>query len=511
MNVEQINTDDLLNYTNNNKKHPKEQIKKIKASIEEFGFRNPVLIDGKNVLIAGHGRVIAARELGMLTVPCIKISDLSEDQVRAYRIMDNKSAESEYDFEALSVDFDLLIDSRFDVEPTGFDKAEIDEITGNNETEEVEADDINTIKTNIVEGDIFEIGNHRLMCGDSTDYALIKNSLIEDIEIDLCFTDPPYGMKKEKEGVLNDNLNYNDLLEFNKRWIPNSLKVLNSKGSWYCWGIDEPLMDIYSNILKPMVQKGEITFRNLLTWDKGNGQGQNADDFRMYPVADEKCLFVMKGVQGFNTNSDNYFEDWEPIRKYIDDEMCVLGWNTTIMASFFGFHPRMADHWRSKSQFTLIKQEQYERLQSEAKGKAFKKEYEEIKKEYEEIKKEYEEIKKEYYSTRAVFNNTHDNMNNVWHFDRTNNKEREGTGGHATPKPLDLCSRAIKSSSMENQSVIDLFGGSGSTMVACEQLNRKCYMMELDPKYCQVIINRMRKTNPDIQVKCINREVEWEV
>ena len=121
------------------------------------------------------------------------------------------------------------------------------------------------------------------------------------------------------------------------------------------------------------------------------------------------------------------------------------------------------------------------KLQNYYNGEAFKKEYEEI-------KKEYEEIKKEYYSTRAYFNNTHDNMNNVWHFDRTSASERELTGGHATPKPIALCSRAIKSSSRENESVLDVFGGSGSTLIACEQTNRNCYMMELDEHYANVII-----------------------
>lgn len=93
------------------------------------------------------------------------------------------------------------------------------------------------------------------------------------VKADMVFTDPPYGMKKENDGVANDNLNYDDLLEFNKKWIPITFNNLKDNGSWYCWGIDEPLMDIYSNILKPMAKENKITFRNLITWDKGNGQG----------------------------------------------------------------------------------------------------------------------------------------------------------------------------------------------------------------------------------------------
>jgi DNA modification methylase len=127
-----------------------------------------------------------------------------------------------------------------------------------------------------------------------------------------------------------------------------------------------------------------------------------------------------------------------------------------------------------------------------------------FKKEYEELKKEYEELKKEYYSTRAYFNNVHDNFNNVWHFDRHIRKGNEG--GHATPKPIPLCERAIKSSCPDNGLVLDVFLGSGSTMVAAHQLNRKCYGMELDPKYCQVIIDRMLNLDPNLQIKINGNE-----
>jgi DNA modification methylase len=144
----------------------------------------------------------------------------------------------------------------------------------------------------------------------------------------------------------------------------------------------------------------------------------------------------------------------------------------------------MGHHYFTKSQWCFPTKEAYEKMQ------AFGKEYGAFGKEYEEIKKQYEEIKKEWYDTRAYFDNTHDNMNDVWHFNRTSESERKHTGGHATPKPIALCSSAIKSSSRESEIVLDVFGGSGSTMMACEQLNRKCYMCELDPHYIDVIIQR---------------------
>lgn len=137
-------------------------------------------------------------------------------------------------------------------------------------------------------GDLYEIGEHRLLCGDSTDSDQVSK-LMNGEKADMAHNDPPYGMKKEKDGVLNDNLNSDDLLSFNCIWIDLQFTILKDNASWYCWGIDEPLMDIYSNILKPYIKDGKATFRNLITWDKGNGQGQMSDGFRMYPIADEKC------------------------------------------------------------------------------------------------------------------------------------------------------------------------------------------------------------------------------
>ena len=184
----------------------------------------------------------------------------------------------------------------------------------------------------------------------------------------------------------------------------------------------------------------------------------------------------MMGEQGFNNNSDNYWEGFDPIRKYLDGERRAMGWDMKTIAAWFGFHPRMADHWFSVSQWSFIRPEQYARLQAEAKGKGFK--------------RDHDELKREFYATRAFFDNTHDNMTDVWEFPRVQGEERHG---HATPKPVEMVARAIKSSAPDGAVVIAPFGGTGPEFVAAEQLKRKCYGIELEPKYCAVILERMEE------------------
>ena len=489
--VQEVSLEKLRPYERNAKKHGPGQVEKLKASILEFGFLTPCLIDSDYNLIAGHGRVMAAKELGIPSVPCVFIEGLTEEQRRAYILADNRLSElGEWDMELVMGELAELDELGFDTELTGFDFQVEPEIT----------DDEDDVPEPPAEpkaklGDLYQLGRHRLICGDSTDVNVIDR-LMDGVKADMVFTDPPYGMKKESEGVLNDNLNYDDLLDFNRQWIPLTFGALKDNGSWYCWGIDEPLMDIYSNILKPMAKENKITFRNLITWDKGNGQGQLSEDFRMYPIADEKCLFVMMGKWaergfGLSQNVDNYFDGFEKVRTFLVEQKGEL----TIhqIKDILGHSDKSRDHWFTKSQWELINQNNYNRLKEYCKAKgidAFRADYNDVLYLYEEQRRIYngeQEIEK---SKRPYFDNTHDNMNNVWHFDKTSQEERKNTGGHATPKPIALCSRAIKSSSREGEIVLDVFGGSGSTLIACEQLNRKCYMCELDPRYIDVIIER---------------------
>lgn len=490
MNIIEIEISKLIfpKYNPRKKLKPEDkEYQKIKKSIEEFGYTDLVIINKDNTIISGNQRTQVLMDMGYKKIKVVQI-DIDKTKEKALNIALNKIT-GEWDYAMLG---DLLLDldtQNYDLEITGFDLDEIEEIMaplGLEEEKEVIEDDFECTppeEPKAKYGDIYQLGKHFLMCGDSTKEEDVAK-LMNGVKADMVFTDPPYGMKKENDGVANDSLNFDDLLEFNKKWIPITFNNLKDNGSWYCWGIDEPLMDIYSNILKPKIRNQEIVFRNLITWFKnpsGLGDGQNNPLVRSYGIITEKCLFVMCGVQGFNNNADNYFEGYEPIRKYLEQEAKKVELNDKKLKEICGVG--MYEHWFTKSQWDLMKEEYYLKLQTHYKNQAFKKEYQEI-------KKEYQEIKNKWYETRAYFNNTHEKMTEVWQFDRTTGNEKESAGGHATPKPIALCTRAIKSSSRENENVLDVFGGSGSTLIACEQNNRNCYVMELEPKWVDVIIQR---------------------
>jgi len=502
----QRKVNDLVPLDINPRKISEAKRMKMIESLQRFGLVDIPVIDFDGTVVSGHQRLRALQAIGKgeesidVRYPSRK---LTGRELKEYNLLANTHF-GEFDTDIFDEYF-----SDVDVQSLGFsaDDFKLPDLSIiapepdnslNSEKLEAQEDDYeipDEIKTDIVTGDLFEIGPHRLLCGDSTS-ADDVGRLMNGDKADLGFNDPPYGMKKESEGVTNDNLNFDDLLLFNQEWISLQFSYLKENGSFYVWGTDEPLMDIYSNIIKPYVKTQKATFRNLITWDKGHGQSQNSDQTRSYATADEKCLFVMCGVQGFNNNADNYFDGWEVVRRYLVEERNKMGWNTDKIIEITG--KSSASHYFSKSQWAFPTEDHYNAIRGAAKGDGFKKEYDGFKKEYDEIKKEYDEIKKEYYLTRAYFNNTHDNMNNVWHFER---HRKDGTeGGHATPKPIPLCSRAINSSCPDGGITIDFFLGSGTTMVAAHQLNRRCYGMEIDPKYCQVIVDRMIKLDPTIRI-----------
>jgi hypothetical protein len=226
VNVEMRPIGSILPYEHNNKKHPSDQIDKIARSIKEFGFNVPILVDEHNVIIAGHGRLLAAKQLCLTEVPIIVLTKLTTAQILQYRIADNKSAESEWDIEALKYEFGELQKLDLDMTATGFSMDEINKILGV-ETEEIEADDPDTITTDIQVGDVFQIGSHRLMCGDSANAANVA-VLMNDKKAQVSFTDPPwnvnYGATKnprwKKRSIENDNLG-ESFLPVMQAWFDN--------------------------------------------------------------------------------------------------------------------------------------------------------------------------------------------------------------------------------------------------------------------------------------------------
>lgn len=306
---------------------------------------------------------------------------------------------------------------------------------------------------------------------------------------DLVFTDPPYGMKKEADGVANDNLNYDDLLEFNRQWIPLSLDALKDTGCWYCWGIDEPLMDIYSEILKPLKRANKIVIRNYITWAKHSAFGINSEMQLSYPKETEKCWFIMKGQDWNNNNAEFFNTKYERLLEYMRTEADKAGLTPKRLFEITGV--QMYSHWFTKSQFSIISQQHYTELQTHCHG-CFTKPYEDLRKMLGDSNNP-NAVLKPYFDAIAKDDVGDIGLTDVWRFTTTSGKEKEDAGGHATPKPIALCARAITASTREGETVLDLFGGSGSTIIACEQTGRKARVMELEPKWCDVIIRRWEK------------------
>lgn len=480
--VQEVTTTKLVPYKKNAKIHGQGQVEKLKASIQEFGFLTPCLIDKDFNLIAGHGRVMAAKELGIEKVPCVFIEGLTEAQRKAYILADNKLGElGEWDMTVVLSELEELKDMDFNIEVTGFELPEIED----EEETQIEEDEIpDEVEKRCKPGDVWMLGNHRLICGDSTDVYTLER-LTGGRVMDLVFTDPPYGMKKESEGVLNDNLNYDDLLEFNKEWIPLTFQALKDTGCWYCFGIDEPLMDIYSEILKPMKRANQIVIRNYITWAKHSAFGINSDLQLSYPKETEKAWFVMKGMDWNNNNAEFFNTKFQRILDYMQEQANKAGLNGKKLFEVTGV--QMWSHWFTRSQFSIISEKHYKELQAAFPG-CFEKPYADLRKMLGASNDPTAELKP-YFDAKAIDDFGEIGLTDVWRIPQTSNKERAGLG-HATPKPIALCARAIHASSKEGENVLDVFGGSGSTMMACEQLNRNCFMVELDPHYCDVIIQR---------------------
>jgi DNA modification methylase len=314
------------------------------------------------------------------------------------------------------------------------------------------------------------------MCGDSTNMEHVAK-LTNGKKAVLLHADPPYGMGKENDGVENDNLYANKLDAFQMLWWKTWRKHLEDNASAYIWGNPKDLWRLWWR--NGLGDSEPLTFRNEIVWAKPSGFGQNSELLRSFSPNTERALFFMLGEQGFNNNADNYWEGWEPIRSYLDSERIKSGLTTDECNKICG-KQNMTQAAFTKGGFRLILKEDYEKLREASKGKAFKQDYDAL-------KQDYDALKQEFYATRSFFDNAHDNMNEVWNANKVSGQERHG---HATPKPLELMQRVMKSSAPEQGLVFEPFGGSGSTLIGAEQTGRICYTMELTPAYVDVIVKR---------------------
>ena len=481
-------TDSLIEYARNPRKND-HAVDRVAAAIREFGFRVPILAKSDKTIVDGHLRLKAANKLGLEEVPVLLCDDMTDIQVRAFRLSVNKVSEfADWDDEMLRVELDELGKDGFDIELTGFSLDEIADLqieeVPEGLTDEDAVPEVDISKVVSVRGDVWVLGHNRVMCGDSTMADDIEKLTLGE-KAQLLHADPPYGMGKEGDGVANDNLYNENLDKFQMDWWTSFRMSMVDNASAYIWG-NSP--DLWRWWYGSLGTSERLTLRNQIVWDKKHGQGMSSDQHRMFPTSTEHCLFFMVGEQGFNNNADNYWDGWEPLLNYLKEQKDIAGLKVSDIIEITG--KSSASHYFTTSQWALPTKEHYEAISSHCGDKAFNRSYDEL-------KKEHDELKKEFYSTRAYFDNVHDNMRDVWDFPRVTRQERHD---HATPKPVIMMERVMKSSLPPKGLCLEPFGGSGSTLMGAEKSGRRCFTMELQPFYVDVIINRWQQYTGKVAV-----------
>ena len=472
--------------------HDERNLEAVRVSLERFGQRQPLVVQREGMIVrAGNARLLCARSLGWTHVAAVVV-DEADAEATAFAIADNRTAElAEWSGENLAkILADLPTELR---DASGYSENELAELVADvTPPPEIVEDEVPEPPVDPITkpGDLWALGDHRVLCGDSTKSEDVAR-VMGGAKAALVHADPPYGMGKEADGIANDNLYAEKLDAFQMAWWTAARPHVEDNGSAYVWGNAEDLWRLwYSGGLKAIER---LTLRNEVVWAKGTaGAGgishQGADGLRLYPQETERCLFFMLGEQGFNNNADNYWEGWDSVVDYLRAEKEKTGWDIAKFKRLAGHSETSGCHWFDKSQWSFPTKEVYESWQDAAREHgAFKREYDELKREHDELKREHDELKREFYATRAFFDNTHDNMTDVWSFPRVTGEDRHD---HATPKPVAMIGRAIKSSCPEGAAVLDPFLGSGTTLIAAEQLGRTCYGIEIEPRYCDVIVQR---------------------
>lgn len=402
----------LLREYDNNPRNNDGAVDAVAASIREFGFKVPVIVDGDNVIVAGHTRVKAARKLGMSVVPCIIADDLTPEQIKAFRLADNKVGElAGWDIEKLGKE---LSEIDMDMSVFGFDAVEFEEFSEVCEDEIPDVDEEGDPITKL--GDIWQLGRHRLMCGDSTSVESVA-MLMDGALADMILTDPPYnvayeGRTKDKLDIMNDNMDDESFRAFLQDAFCAGDSALKKGGAFYIWHASS---EGFNFIYACKAVGWEV--KQCLIWNKNAFMLGRQD----YQWKHEPCLY------GWKSGASHYFVKNRKLTTVLND-----GVDIDVMTS-----------------------------------------------------DELRELIREITEPSTVINENKPTRN----------------GEHPTMKPVGLLSRQIRNSSRIGEKVLDLFGGSGSTLVACEQLDRVCYTMELDPKYCDVIVKRWETLTGEKAVK----------
>lgn len=475
----------LIDYARNPRKND-HAVDRVAAAIKEFGFRVPIVAKSDGLVVDGHLRLKAARKLGLAEVPVVLADDLTDAQVKAFRISVNRMAElAEWDSELLALELGELGELGFDLELTGFDGDELaaltPEVLPEGKTDPDEVPEVPPTPRSVL-GDVWLCGRHRVMCGDSTVITDVER-LMAGSKAALMHADPPYGMGKASDGVANDNLYNDDLDSFQMEWWATFRPFLLDNASAYIWGNAPELWRLWYKAGLGGSEKMEL--RNQIVWDKKAIPGMASAELTQYPVASEHCLFFQLGEQfRGNVNADDFPEDWEPLRAYLEAEARAALIGQAEIKQLCGV--QMYAHWFTRSQFTLIPERHYKTLADSHPGR-FLRPWRRIKAEWDKVKSGPTSKIQE---ARSYFDNAHDVMRDVWEFSRVMGDERHG---HATPKPVAMMERVMLSSLPKGGLCVEPFGGSGSTLMGAERAGRVCYAMELNPVYCDVIVKRWQE------------------
>lgn len=386
----------------------------VKNSIKQFGFKYPIVVDENNVIISGHTRRLAAIDLGMKTVPVIVAADLDDEKKRALRLADNKTSElAEWDEDLLNVELTDIIG--LDMTDFGFESEQ--EVSDENVVED-EYEEPEELEIKVKLGDMYRLGAHTLMCGDSTN-AQDVNRLV-DQGIDMVVTDPPYNVNYEGAAgkIQNDNMGDKEFKKFLVSVMKNIFDVLKPGGAFYIWHADSEGLKF-----RQAVEEAGLSLKQCLVWVKSS----------------------------FSLGRQDYQWKHEP---------CLYGWKPGEKHSWYG----------NRKNTTTITMADLEDLKSKNKSEL--------------IQWIEENCCKDELETTVFYE-----------------KKPVKSELHPTMKPIKLIARQIQNSSVENDRVLDLFGGSGTTLIACEQLHRKCFTMEYDPHYVEVIIDRWEKFTGNKAIK----------